>query len=592
MEINQVLSSFDIIGRKGFDFSQVASELISVDEKEKKKPEFRYEVVAMQLIPSQFDNPWGSYYYGPRFILSDQEGNPVYYPSIDDITSEAIMYWERRAQACTNPLLKVRYAGLVWDFKKDVAKKNFEPWLYRLYIDSMLQVCNEDYCRHPVVTVNLLERLFVLTKNSDADLKSTKDAYIAFEARHADDHAVRMWASRFILMVENKKSFTEDEKRAIVKEHEERLNRVATPNANGHLDPWLVQNQAGLLARYYISLQQKNDVKRVLNMVEAAFEHEASILSIMQLMANFETVCQEYNKYGLKEDYNLLTVKLQKLGERVKDEMQPYQTEFTIPKEIYDQADEAFGDKAESNAQRWRNFAGYFIPNKSHEEIELKEFVKKYPLKYMMGNKLMDPKGHPLSYVGPYESDPDGQLVLHMANKLNLQDYYLRIAINKLLTSNTLTVDNVIKFLIEPSPLFEEDRYEIIREAIQFFIDGRYVLFSHLIVPQIETAIRNMVEMSGVTILKPQNKQQGSKGNQIRTLDELLREKCVEEVFGADGALYLQLVLTNQKALNIRNLLCHGIMPPVYFGVSAAGRLLHILVMLGLVRCEPIIAKE
>lgn len=66
MEINQVLSSFDIIGRKGFELSQVASELILVDETEKKKPEFRYEVVAMQLIPSQFDNPWGSYYYGPK----------------------------------------------------------------------------------------------------------------------------------------------------------------------------------------------------------------------------------------------------------------------------------------------------------------------------------------------------------------------------------------------------------------------------------------------------------------------------------------------------------------------------------------------
>lgn len=59
--------------------------------------------------------------------------------------------------------------------------------LYRTYVDSMLKVCNEDYCSHPVITVNTLERLFVITKNQSADLQLTKDAYNAFEARHAHD---------------------------------------------------------------------------------------------------------------------------------------------------------------------------------------------------------------------------------------------------------------------------------------------------------------------------------------------------------------------------------------------------------------------
>ena len=589
MEINDVLSLFNIDSRKGFDLSKVASELSSVDEAEKVKPEFKYEVVAMQLMPTQVENPWGSYYFGPKFTFADQNGNPMYYPSFDDITPDAVMYWERRAQACTNPLLKARYAGLVWDFKKKIAQTNQEPWMYRLYIDSMLRVCNEDYCYHPVITVNVLERLFDLTKNSDVDLKQTKDAYTSFELRHAMDEAVRMWASRFILMIENKKSFTDDEKDLMVKEHEDRLARLALSHSKGTLNPWIVQDQAGLLARYYGSLQRKDEVKRVLNVVENAFEHESSKLSVMQLMGNLENVCQEYSKYGLKEDSARLIVKIQKLGERVGDEMQPFHKEFTISKEVYDQADENFGDKVESNAARWNNFAIYFISRKSQEEVALKELINKYPVKFMLGNKLMDPKGHPMSYIGPYETDPEGQLVLHMANSLNIQTYYLGIAINRLLTTNTLTVDNAMEYLIESCPLFDEDRYNIIREALELFIDGKYVLFCHLIVPQIEQAIRNMVEMCGVVILKLQK---GGKGNQLRTLDELLREKCVEEVLTADGALYLQLVLTNQKALNIRNLMCHGIMPPVYFGAGAAGRLLHVLVMLGLVRSEPVVAEK
>lgn len=199
----------------------------------------------------------------------------------------------------------------------------------------------------------------------------------------------------------------------------------------------------------------------------------------------------------------------------------------------------------------------------------------------MMGNNLLDPKGHPMSYIGPYEDDPEVQLVLHMAQKLNIQSSFLDIAINRLLTTNTLIVEEVMTSLIIPSPLFEENRYDIIREAIELFIQGKYVLFSHLIVPQIEHAICNHVEMSGVSILKPQR---GGKGYQLRTLDDLLREQCIEDVFTSDGALYLQIVLTNQKALNIRNLLCHDIMPPEYFGYGTAGRLFHVMVLLGLVR--------
>ena len=55
-----------------------------------------------------------------------------------------------------------------------------------------------------------------------------------------------------------------------------------------------------------------------------------------------------------------------------KEEMQPFQTEFEIPQEVYEQADVYFGDKAESSDVRWRNFASYFIPIKSKEEISIK----------------------------------------------------------------------------------------------------------------------------------------------------------------------------------------------------------------------------
>ena len=115
------------------------------------------------------------------------------------------------------------------------------------------------------------------------------------------------------------------------------------------------------------------------------------------------------------------------------------------------------------------------------------------------------------------------------------------------------------------------------------FFGNDFIVFCHLIVPQIENAICNLVSVSGASVLKPQR---NNNGFQIKTLDDLLREKPIIDSMGEDGAYYLRLVLSDQRALNIRNLLCHGIVPPGSFDINAANRLLHVLVILGLIRYQ------
>lgn len=584
MTILESLQSFDQVSKKGFYPHEIIYALSSVDAEEKQKPEYAYEELAFSLQPYQDGNPWG-FYYGPQFTFADKNGDPIYSPSLDEVTPDAIAYWNKRVGESINPLFKARYAGLVWDFENRICKKGHVPTLRRNYVDSMLKVCNEDYLPHPTITANLLERLFEVTKSQQDDLEKTKQAYKDFEARHATDDAVRYWASRFLMMLEYKKAFTSEEQKEIVAEHEARLVRLSTPKANGHVDPWTIQKQADLLAQYYNSLQQKEEVKRVLKIEENSFKHETKSMSSLQLMGNLNLVHKAYIHYGLREDAVRLSIDLQKLGEKTKDEFQTFSHTIDIPQAVIDQADIMFGDKAGSEDERWKNFAVYFIPRKSDEEEELKKLVQRFPLNYMAQVQLTDDKGHPMSVVDPYESDPNGQLILHITQKLNIQSHFLYMAINRLMTTQTLTVDKAMNKLIIPCPLFEEDRYDIIKQALVAFVNGNYILFSHLIVPQIEHAIFKLAEFSGCAILKPQgNGKGGGKGFQLRILDDLLREDVMSKVFTEDGSYYLRLVLTEQRALNIRNGLCHGIFPPDYFGGSAACRLFHVLVLIGLVR--------
>ena len=576
----EVLAAYDVAGKR-FEWHNLVGALCSMPDAEKAKPESHHEWTAFMLQPSDNDSTFGGY-YGPHLTMADAKGNPVYTPALSDITPDAVLYWEQRYKAAKNPLLRMRYAGLVWDFKRRIVKANYDSDLYRVYVDSMLEVCNGDYASHPVVTANILERLFSITKSQSADLEKTKEALRAFEIRHATDKSVRCWACQFLLMTENKKCFTPDEINALVTAHEDRLRRLSTPDANGKIDVWTVDSQCDILADYYNRNQQKEDVRRVLKVAEAAHRASFDPHNPLQSMGILERMHHKYVHFGLNEDANTLLSEIQTAGVNASQTLQEHRYEYKIPQKVFDEADVLFGTKAPSDEVRWQNFVFQFIPNKDDAEKSLAEAAKQAPLYYMTGTNMMDFKGRPQSVIGSYEQDPEGNLVMHITEHLNFGTHFLGIAISKMREAGLMTTDRIMNDIIEPSPLFEEPSYGIIRQALDFLFNDQPVIACHLLVPQIETAIRNLVEKVGYSVIRPQKNV--AKGFQLITLDDLLRKDPVEQAFSSDGALYLRLVLTDQRSLNIRNDLCHGILPPDSFHSGVAARLVHVMVMIGMVR--------
>jgi len=67
-------------------------------------------------------------------------------------------------------------------------------------------------------------------------------------------------------------------------------------------------------------------------------------------------------------------------------------------------------------------------------------------------------------------------------------------------------------------------------------------------------------------------------------LDDLLRDPLVIATLGEDIALYSRVVLTDARGFNMRNVVCHGLAHPAFFGRHMSDRLFHTLLCLGLVR--------
>jgi len=78
----------------------------------------------------------------------------------------------------------------------------------------------------------------------------------------------------------------------------------------------------------------------------------------------------------------------------------------------------------------------------------------------------------------------------------------------------------------------------------------------------------------------------------LKILDEILRDPVVEETFSTRVTKYMRTLFCDQRGWNVRNDVCHGITPPAGFNWMVAERLLHVLLLLGLVRAQELSSED
>jgi len=94
------------------------------------------EQTAFDFVEDYPDNKtgWGTY-FGPMFVLSNEEGKFVEYPSIKKITPKIINYWIDRAKEAGHTILKARYSNLVWDFSEKMTGEKLHYSIAQIFVD-------------------------------------------------------------------------------------------------------------------------------------------------------------------------------------------------------------------------------------------------------------------------------------------------------------------------------------------------------------------------------------------------------------------------------------------------------------------------
>ena len=522
---------------------------------------------------------WGTY-FGPMMVLKNDDGTFTESPSIQKVTPQIIQYWSERAMASKHPVLRTRYADLVWDFSKVVTKTPPHYTMAHIVIDSIIEIAQGNCHKHEVYVIKKLERalsLAVALKDSSR-IEKVRDVIISYEDSVTQDSKLGLWGFAYDLLYENDKvKLTTDQEQKLVDDLEGHLLRAYQAPNSEDIDPWSAEAAALRLAKYYRKAGRSEDVKRVILEYGSAFIKASLKASALQASAWLQRAHANFVEYGLKDESEGIAIKLRELGEKVKSELKPISHKMTISDEEMNRYTTAIIEGDIDGV--FARIVAHYIPKKAAVKNQLKELVSKAPIQFLSTIGLQDNRGRPIAKVGPLEDDLTGHIVRLMSQNMAISSVFLRTVlkslVNKYPTFDTLLVDYLFR-----SPIFEEDKKSIIELGVKAYLNGDYVTAVHLLIPQIENAIRVVLEKAGGSVLKPSR----GEGFNLRILDDLLRDPLIVQVFGEDAVFYFRTLLVDQRGWNLRNRVCHGLCNANEFGPSMSDRVMHVLLCLAQVR--------
>lgn len=583
MDINTILLQFDSSDNI-FDYIDISEALGKCSEATKDTIEYNAEIIAMNLIEEFSSNDDifdGRFYFGPHLIYQDQtKGLPVEFPDREDITPKIVEYWESRIQQTANPYLRARYAGLVWDFKTYVTKQKCSIDIAKQYITDLI-ANSKNILRHSVIRLKQIKRAIDLSvKLNQVDLLNEAKVVLLDLTNSCDDiNAKAIWSAAFSISNDIPKSFSFEEQKQLVADLETRFEIVNALNGE-QKNPWVMMDIAEMLAIFY-NKHYPDKLGDVFSKVEMAFDEVSGAMASMQLEANYHRLHHSLVKYKLKDQAERIRIKISKCGYGIKNELSCITQEMSVSKAEIEQIVNSTlcNDSVE---QTLMNIAIGYIPNKEREKDVLDRLVKKAPLTYLMTRVVYDERGRTRNVIKGINDDLESHLIMHIATTMRIGSAFLMLVIDEGIQRGLLSAES-IKNYISMSPILREEKRIILNKGIEAYFNGDYLVALHLLVPQIEDAIRELAEINGQCVLQPKK---GGDGYQLRLLDDLLRDSRIVELMTPNMANYFRILYTDSRGWNMRNDICHGIAMPKNLDRMAADRVLHSLLCLGLFRMQ------
>jgi lysyl-tRNA synthetase class 1 len=464
----------------------------------------------------------------------------------------------------------------MWDLSRIVTGNRPDIAYARLAIDAYIDVIGYKVYFNEAQAEDFVQRALSLAIqiNDKARTAKAKKALFDLYALVGDIEHRGLWSMLFDnLYGVRKANVTALEEQRIIDELERVLRLTSDQTNKEKFDPFAAQGAAERLERHYRRTNQPDEVHRVIRTYGQAFEDAAKEAAPLLAVAWLQPVFEKYQDAGLREDAARLHQILEMRGPQAQAGMQRIEIPIQISPEDIEKYAEALtaGDLRQSLGQ----IGVSFIPQIAEIQAHNQQMRSHAPLSTMIPIRRFE-AGHVAAIIGSQAEDSDGRLVNQIATRIGFETPWLATAFEKLKARHGLDAAQIWAVLAE-SPLFRDDQRAVVVDGLAAWLGGDHIKAIHVLVPQVERTARNLAGLIGVPITSRGH----TKGTmQIRGLGEILYDDLFAQLVEENLRKYLLAFLVDQRGINLRNRVAHGLLDQPHMHQGLSDRLVQVLLAL------------
>jgi lysyl-tRNA synthetase class 1 len=503
--------------------------------------------------------------------MAAEEGRDEF-PNLALLNSENVDEWAEVAESVEHPLLKARFADAVWELGRRLGSARKDRYRFgRIASESYLELAGRTG-NNPLEIINASARNIRLAiKLGAGDLVDHGFEFLMQYADSVEQAHVGLWSAPFDRLL-GLNGLSEEQRERILDRHTQRFSATV---AGG--DIFRMEVIGPSFAKYFHDRRQYQRAKEITFAYGEAILKSAASLNASLATHHIEGVLEAYRRVGLKEETDRVRLLLEEKGKGVIAEMKSQRFEIRLDLEAINTAIAEMIDVSNPLVALYR-LANNCAPHPEKFEAEFEAATEGLLYHRLIPVSIIGDDGLTVTTIETYDQDKEGRLVMEFARDMNLKTTFFLSGLEEWKKKFELGGIPDTPSLFD-SLLIPPDRVTLFREGLLAFEQEDYVKCIHVLVFQVENSLRELLRILGRPVSKSTDD-----GNQPKNMNDVLYDPVVKDALDPKLWSFLKVLYTDNRGMNLRNLVAHGVAPAAAFNRVNASLVVQSVVFLALIR--------
>ena len=535
----------------------------------------------------------------PQFVMTNDKGEEVRYPNYDRFDFATYDYIIKRLNSTAHPLLRARYAHVLWFSPKKHGK------YAQIGIDAYLELIKlyeeKDKARPQehfgLDTLDATKNAFFLSLNSNDEKRlnraKSEIKRLIFNFNSESNSFFALRASLISLMLSQKDTFSNDDFVGIG----EMCYKFAESLEDSH--------KAITMLEFGEKIDEKLGIRRH-DWKKSIAERYEKMMKSTKETNKFVAIkfCQDALKYYRQLKDAKKIEELEKIYDELKDKVEFKEFKMEINLEPYIKDCEKKAKKIAQHSSEEIFSLLMVDKNLLPKHNEMKTFaektLKEHPIQGIFPIEIVDERGYNVEYFSSKEEMVYYQTLQQY--QLYLENQYLPLIntiILEALKEKKMTFGSLMNFFQKYSwfgkplkkriqnreidynwiNLLAPSLFEYFKQMEHLIASRTYpnlVLCIDSLILKIEGLLRDLCNYSGITTFFQTEDKQGRTVYREKDLNALLHEEKIKELFDEDDLLFFKYVLVEKAGYNLRHKIAHSL---ILFGEYQINYI-HLLILM------------